>query len=396
MKDKILNFLLFFSIFLLIFSFFSKPEQKNLTGDIILSSTSSAFTVPNLPSFYVENGSNEEFSFNSCEDLKVLKSWKIHNVESKKCDELTVLSWQKVVFFHWEDYKDYSDFWNYSLKLEKQDLELTTTFEIENKGFFNKLFSTIIYAPIYNTIVYFLNITGELGFAIIIITIILRLILLIPQHKMMVSQKKMQAIQPKIKEMQEKYKNDKQKLWMELMELYKKEWVNPAGSCLPLLIQMPLLLAVYYIIRWIQDKWNSFYLYSPLENINIFPIKADFFGINLLEITNTLWAIWIALAFSIWLLQFLQLKASFAYNKMWTGAKKDGVVLEKKKGEKDYSDPSSFMPDPEIMSKVMLYALPFMIFAFSLFFEAGVALYWWTSTLFIMIQQLVVNFFTKK
>lgn len=396
MKDKILNFLLFFSVFLLIFSFFSEPKQKNLTWDIVFSSTSSGFTVPAIPNFYIENGSDKSFEFNACEDLTVFKSWKKYEIESKKCQDLTVLSWEKVVFFHWEDYKDYSDFWNYSLKLNKENLELTTTFEIENKGFFNKLFSTVIYAPIYNTIVYFLNLTWKLGYAIIIITIILRLILLLPQHKMMVSQKKMQAIQPKIKELQEKYKNDKQKLWIELMEIYKKEWVNPAWSCLPLLIQMPLLLAVYYIIRWIQDKWNSFYLYSPLENVNIFPISSEFFGVNLLDITHTIGLVWIIFALVVWLLQFFQLKASFAYNKMWVSDKKDWVVLEKKKGQKDYSDPSSMMPDPEFMNKAMLYALPWMIFVFSLFFEAWVALYWWTSTLFIMIQQLLVNIFTKK
>lgn len=89
---------------------------------------------------------------------------------------------------------------------------------------------------------------GSLGWAIIAITIIIRIVLMYPQHKMMVSQKKLQAIQPKIKEIQKKYKGKQQELGIKLMELYKKEKVNPMGSCGFLLIQMPILLVIYNII----------------------------------------------------------------------------------------------------------------------------------------------------
>jgi len=65
---------------------------------------------------------------------------------------------------------------------------------------------------------------------------------------MLESQKKLQKIQPKIKAIQEEYKEDKALLGQKIMELYKKEGVNPMGSCLPLLIQMPILIGLYWVV----------------------------------------------------------------------------------------------------------------------------------------------------
>ena len=73
--------------------------------------------------------------------------------------------------------------------------------------------------------------SNSLGWAIVVLTIIIRIILLFPQHKMMVGQRKMQAIQPKIKKLQEKHKGNQQAMGMELMKLYKDEGVSPMGSC---------------------------------------------------------------------------------------------------------------------------------------------------------------------
>ena len=87
------------------------------------------------------------------------------------------------------------------------------------------------------------------GVDIIIFTVLMKLILLpfnIIQTKSTV---KTQAIQPKLKELQKKYKNDPQKMSQAQMELYKSEGVNPFGGCLPLLIQMPVIFAVYYVFR---------------------------------------------------------------------------------------------------------------------------------------------------
>jgi YidC/Oxa1 family membrane protein insertase len=99
------------------------------------------------------------------------------------------------------------------------------TFENALPGGFRTLLTTIFYNPIYNFFVALLTFLPghSLGWAIVIITLIIRLILLVPQHHMLQSQKKLQLIQPKIKEIQAKYKDDQAKLGMEMLELYKKE-----------------------------------------------------------------------------------------------------------------------------------------------------------------------------
>ena len=79
----------------------------------------------------------------------------------------------------------------------------------------------------------------------------------------MQSMKKMQSVQPKMKELQEKYGKDREKLSQKQMELYREEGVNPAGGCLPLLIQMPILFAFYYALLTLGDKLDEPWLWIP-------------------------------------------------------------------------------------------------------------------------------------
>lgn len=90
------------------------------------------------------------------------------------------------------------------------------------------------------------------GVAIILFTIIVRLVLLPLNIRQMKSQIKMQEVQPELKKLQEKYKSDPQKSQQEMMKLYKEKGVNPMGGCLPLLIQLPILWALFYVFRNIQ------------------------------------------------------------------------------------------------------------------------------------------------
>lgn len=87
------------------------------------------------------------------------------------------------------------------------------------------------------------------GVAIIVFTIIIRIILLPLNMKQTRSQVKMQEIQPEIKKLQEKYKSDPQKAQQETMKLYKEKGVNPMGGCLPLIVQLPILWALFYVFR---------------------------------------------------------------------------------------------------------------------------------------------------
>src|ERR671911_2008361 len=93
------------------------------------------------------------------------------------------------------------------------------------------------------------DLTGSFGFAIIILTIVFRIVLLPLGIKQIKSMQSMQALQPKIKEIQKKFKGNKQKIQEQTMKLYQEYGVNPLGGCLPLLLQFPILIAMYSVIR---------------------------------------------------------------------------------------------------------------------------------------------------
>lgn len=103
-------------------------------------------------------------------------------------------------------------------------------------------------------IVFFYSFTHNYGISIILMTIIIRLVLYPLMQKQMVSMREMQKIQPLMKEVQERYKNNKEKLNQELMKLYKEHKVNPMGGCLPLLIQMPILILLFQVLRVFEYK----------------------------------------------------------------------------------------------------------------------------------------------
>lgn len=201
---------------------------------------------------------------------------------------------------------------NYIVTLKAPVGERQVAFVMSQPGIFRSTLAKIIYEPIYNFFVALLTwVTGHsLGWAIVIITIIIRLILLVPQQHMLESQKKMQILQPKIKALQKEYKDDQAQLGMKMMELYKKEGVNPAGSCLPILIQMPILIGLYWVISGINDPSNFYHLYSVFKDFNPSSINTNFYGINLAQIGGTL-AIVFALVLAV--TQWFQAYLSFHY-----------------------------------------------------------------------------------
>jgi YidC/Oxa1 family membrane protein insertase len=275
--------------------------------------------------------------------------------------------------------------YNYLIKLDKK--EYITQTEIKNKWIISKTFVWLVYAPLYNLTIFFIILfNNSLWWAIITITIIIRLALLYPQHKMMLSQRKLQAIQPKIKEIQTKHKWNSQMLGAEMMKLYKEESVNPFWSCGLLIIQMPILLVIYRIFINIKDYSNVYYIYDKIWSFNLDSIGHNFFGMDLLGVW---WVTWISLGIFIAVIQFIQVKLSLANNK----ANAKWVVLEKKKDASKYN---SFMPDPDLLNKFMLYWLPAMVWVFTYSLLAWVWIYWGISTIFTIFQQLIVNKIVKK
>lgn len=386
MKDKFFNILLVLLLVLLTLNLLSPKQQQDTLENVISLKTKESYTVPAWVKVEVLNKTASGFTFHTCQDFQIKKDSKI--ITPDVCEEITLKSKESYTIDLSKEFSKFSDTGKYFASLKKDSVDIISQFQIEHRGFFGKFFIFFFYAPVYNLMAFLLEITNySLGWAIIIITIIIRMILLVPQHKMMVSQARMQKIQPKIKEIQDKHKGNNQMLGMELMKLYKDEKVNPMWSCGLLLIQMPILIVIYNVIVGIQNTSNTYYLYGFLSDYNMASISANFYGVDLFG----MWGLTgLILAIIVWVLQYLQVKLSLHFSQK---NKPTGVVLEKKKDTNDYSN---FMPDPDMLNKFMLYGMPIMIAFITYTFFAGVGLYWWVGTLFMILQQLFVNKILKK
>ena len=106
---------------------------------------------------------------------------------------------------------------------------------------------------------FFYGLTNSFGMAIVLLTIVVRIALYPLNQKQMVSMQQMQKIQPRLKVLQEKYANDKEKLNQETMRLYKENKVNPAAGCLPLLVQLPILILLFNVLRSYDFAGTSFF-----------------------------------------------------------------------------------------------------------------------------------------
>lgn len=104
----------------------------------------------------------------------------------------------------------------------------------------------------------FYGITHSYGLAIVLLTVVVRLLLYPLNQKQMVSMQQMQKIQPRLKVIQEKYGNDKEKMNAETMRLYRENHVNPAAGCLPLLVQLPILILLFNVLRTYDFAGTSF------------------------------------------------------------------------------------------------------------------------------------------
>lgn len=232
----------------------------------------------------------------------------------------------------------------------------------------SSLFYAIFYQPILNLLVGVYNFipAHDLGVAIVILTIIIKIILWPLSQKSLKSQKALQDLQPKIKEIQEKYKEDKQRLTKELMGLYKKEKVSPFSSFVPLLIQLPILIALYRVlIKGLgEEKLSGLYsfVYNP-EHLN-----SMSFGILNLAERN------LALAILAGIAQFIQSKMFIQKQPPKEMAKKPGAKDEAMLG---------------MMNKQMLYFMPAFTVFIGATLPAGLTLYWFLSTVLMILQQYI-------
>lgn len=224
--------------------------------------------------------------------------------------------------------------------------------------------------------------THNYGISIILMTILIRLILYPLMQKQMVSMREMQKIQPLMKEVQERYKNNKEKLNQELMKLYKEHKVNPMGGCLPLLIQMPILILLFQVLRVFEykDKLGRIvggFLWIPnqVEIIlkdglhkfvgglaapeQLIPLGKGIFGIQYIGI----------MPFLIGVSMFYQQKMTTAPP---TTPGKEGGSAEQ-------------------TQKMMTIMMPLLIAFMSFSLPSGLTLYWLVSTLLGIGQQYFIN-----
>jgi len=232
-----------------------------------------------------------------------------------------------------------------------------------------ELFQTLFYQPILNLLVFLYNIIpgNDIGIAIIALTALIRLILFPLNQQSIKSQKSLQEIQPKIEELKKQYGSNKQDLGKAMMELYKEQKVNPFSSCLPLLIQFPFLIAVFYVFRDGLTGGSLDLVYNFIQRpdaINV--ITLGFFDLSK---PSPVLAVLAGLA------QFWQAKMMIA--------KRPPKQVQGKPGAKD----EDMMA---IMNKQVIYFMPAITVFIGLTFPGGLTLYWLTTTLLMGLQQVYI------
>jgi YidC/Oxa1 family membrane protein insertase len=230
----------------------------------------------------------------------------------------------------------------------------------------------------------FYSFVSSYGLAIILLTLLVRVILLPLSIKQTKSMREMQRIQPELKKLQQKHKGDRQKLNEEMMKLYKEHGVNPLGGCAPLLLQFPVLIGLFYVIR------------DPLKYIPSNSALHDALGQPATELVTH---------------QFLGLRLDCAASNALSGAGSANVdiacgggvlsglpylVLVLLMGFTTYYQQKQLQAsrgpgDPQQQQMQMfMRIMPLMLMFFAFTFPSGVVIYWLTTNVWTIAQQRVM------
>jgi YidC/Oxa1 family membrane protein insertase len=227
---------------------------------------------------------------------------------------------------------------------------------------FSIIFNEALYRPLYNGLIFLYNIIPfhDFGVAIILLTVLIRLLVYPLNQKAIKSQAEMNKLQPKIKELQQKFKEDKVKQSQALMGLYKEHKINPASGCLPILIQLPILFALYRVF------WNGL---DP-ENLNTL-----YSFVSRPEQINSFFLGFVDLAKNNYVMALLAGILTYFQSKMMMRSQ------AKPTGQADFA---------AMMSKQMTYAMPLLTVFIAWNLPAGLSLYWVVITLFGIGQQYFI------
>ena len=221
------------------------------------------------------------------------------------------------------------------------------------------IFHTILTEPLLNLLIWFYQIIPgqDIGLAIIAVTLLIRLLLFPSFQKSLRSQKQIQAMQPKLEEIKTRYKDDKEAQTKAILAFYKENKINPFSSCLPLLVQLPILIALYQVfIRGLNGDISGD-LYPFISNPGT--IDPTFLGFINLSHSN----FWFALAAG--LSQYWQSKLMSLGNKS--------------------TDSTARM-----MSMQFTYLMPLVTVFIGSRLPAGLTMYWLVTTLFAIGQQYYI------
>ena len=199
---------------------------------------------------------------------------------------------------------------------------------------------TMIAKPMFKILAWIHDFIGNWGWAIIIFTILVKLLLFPLSYKGMMSMQKLKDLAPQMKELRERYAKDPQKMNMKMMELYKKHGANPMGGCLPMLLQIPIFFGIYRVL------------------------------LNSVELQGAPWMLWI---------QDLSQQDPYFILPILMGA---SMWYQQKLTPNTMTDP---------MQQKIFQFLPVVMTLFFLTFPAGLVLYWLVNNLFTIGQQIVIN-----
>jgi YidC/Oxa1 family membrane protein insertase len=226
-----------------------------------------------------------------------------------------------------------------------------------------QIFTIIFYQPVLNLLVFFYNILPghDIGLVIVALTVAIKLILWPLSQRALKSQQAISRLQPKIKELQAKYKDNKEEQGRAMMALYREEKVNPTSSCLPLLVQLPFLWAVFKVFRDGLSNKSLALVYPFISRPEL--LQTTSFGIIDLSKPN------IPLAILTGVAQYFQARTATRQAPPPSGGGQAEELAS-------------------IMNKQMLYFMPVMTVVICWSLPSGLALYWFLSSVLTVLQQI--------
>ncbi len=243
----------------------------------------------------------------------------------------------------------------FTLFLGPKDLDLLTAL---GKGLNRSIdfgYFTFVSAPLLHVLRFFHRFTGNYGIDIILLTIIIKLLLAPLTHKSFLSMKQMQKLQPQMQRIRDRFKDDKEKMNREIMDLYKRNKVNPLGGCLPMVLQFPVFIGLYNALRTPIDLRHASFLWiKDLSRPDYESLPFTLFGWN------------------VGLPILVLLMGASMFVQQWM---------------------SPSVGDPN--QRRMMMMMPVVFTVLFVTFPAGLTIYWLVNNVLTIGQQYIINRMTK-